>query len=372
MSWSAIVNQHRVKTLLRALRESDRLPHALLFHGPEGVGKEAAAIELARSLNCESGRWEACGFCPSCRRMHALEHPRLQLVFALPHRQGEDGAFDKFTDAEMGEVREQLRRKAADPYYRIAYPRAQEIKISSIRDIRRGSAFRSAGGGRSVVVICEADRMNQNSANALLKTLEEPGGDLLLVLCTARREALPATIVSRCQQLRFELLADDDIRAALEHDPSIDPAAIPLAVQLAAGSYARARELASGEPAFSREDVLAYVRAVVLWQPPAYMEHVRRIAALDDRADVVLFLSSVASWFRDVLAVQEGHEDAIRNTDLADAIVKFARFYTATDCPAAVAEIEAVVDLIGKNVHLPTTLIVLAQRLRRCIFKDPE
>lgn len=372
MSWSSIINQHRVKTLLRSLRESGRLPHALLFHGPEGVGKEAAAIELARSLNCESGRWEACGFCDSCRRMHTLEHPRLQLVFALPYRAGEESAYDKFTDAEMEEVRAQIRRKAADPYYRIAYPRAQEIKINSIRDIRRETSFRAAVTGRTVVVVCEADRLNQSSANALLKTLEEPSGDVLLILCTAHRDTLPLTIVSRCQQLRFDLVSDADIRAALERDTDIDPAAIPLAVQLADGSFARARDLAAGDPPFERQDVLGFIRAVVLWQPPAFMEHVRRITAFDDKADVILFLSSVASWFRDVLAVQEGRADVIRNADLGEAIGKFSRFYEAVDCAGAIAQIDAVVDLIRKNVHLQTALIVLAQRLRRCIFQDPE
>jgi DNA polymerase III subunit delta' len=372
MSWSSVVNQQRVKTLLRSLRESGRLPHALLFHGPEGVGKEAAALALARSLNCESGRWEPCGFCADCRRLHTLEHPHLHLIFALPSKEREDSAYDKFTDAEMEEVRAQIRMKAEDPYHRISIPRAAGIKIASIRDIRHQASMRAEGAGRHVVVICEAERMNTNAANALLKTLEEPGGDLLLILCTAHRDQLPPTIVSRCQQVRFDPLSEADIRTALARETDIPADRIDLAAQLANGSYTRALELAAGAAPFERQDILTYIRAVVAWRPVTLMEHIRRIASFDDRNDVELFLASVASWFRDVLACAEGRPDAIRNTDLKEAIQNFTRFYTDVRCDEALRAIDDIIDRIRKNVHLHTALIVLSQRLRRCIIPSGE
>jgi DNA polymerase III subunit delta' len=369
MSWSTIVGQQRVIRLLRGLYESERLPHAFLFHGAPGVGKEAVAIELARVLNCESGRWEVCGLCPSCKLMHKLRHPRLKLIFALPSRDvdRDESPLEKMNDDEIVEVNEEIEEKAANPYYHISVPKGAQIVIGSIRDLRHEAAFRSTGRGRTVVVICDAEKMNQSASNALLKTLEEPTGDLLLILCTARREALLPTIISRCQQVRFDLLSDQEIRAALEREGLGNAESLPLAVQLAAGNYAMARELVDSEFMVKREEILSYLRAVVRAHPHDIMERLKVFFGKDDRRALLLFLAGIESWFRDVLAVQSGSEDLIRNADLKESLVKFAHHYRQTDCAAAISHVEFAVEMIQKNVHLATALIVLSQRLRRCI-----
>jgi DNA polymerase III subunit delta' len=369
MSWSSIVGQQRVVRLLRTLHESERLPHAFLFHGPPGVGKEAIAIELARVLNCESGRWEVCGLCRSCKMMHKLRHPHLKLVFALPSRDSDPdrSPFEKLSDAEIAEVNEEIDEKAANPYHHITLSKGSQIIIGSIRDLRHEAAFRATGHGRTVVVVCDAERMNNNAANALLKTLEEPTGDMLLILCTSKRDALLPTIISRCQQVRFDMLSDQEIRRALERDHAGVPDAVSLAVQLSAGNYSMARELVESGAAFKRDEVLQYLRAVVKADPIEIMSRLKDFTGRDDRRALLLFLGGVESWFRDVLAVQIGNPGLIRNADLRESLEKFARHYRNTDCAAAVAHVEYIVDLIQKNVHLVTALIVLSQRLRRCI-----
>lgn len=364
---SDIVGQQRVLALLKTLFERGRLPHALLFHGPDGSGKEAVAIELARSLNCERGTWEACGACASCEKMRTLQHPRFHLVFPMPSKDDESTAIDKFKDDELAEYREQIESKAANPYHRLAMAKAQGIKISSIRDIRHASAFRAGAGGRTVVLICEADRMNANAANALLKTLEEPTGDLLLVLSTAKRDALLPTIVSRCQQLRFDPLATPDIEAALQRVPEADPDRIPVAARLAAGSYRLALELATDTGLIDRTELRTFLLAVVRNDPVELMQRISKFGAREDRRALLAFLAGLAGWFRDVLAVQAGFREGIINSDLEESIVKFTSHYDATNAGEAIAAIEDVVEMLQKNVHVTTLLIVLAQRLRRAI-----
>ncbi len=368
---SDIVGQQRVLALLKTLFERGRLPHALLLYGPEGSGKEAVAIELARALNCERGTWEACGACESCVRMRTLQHPRFHLVFPMPSKEDESTAIDKFKEDELAEYREQIELKAANPYHRIAMAKAQGIKISSIRDIRHASAFRAGGGGRTVVLICEADRMNTNAANALLKTLEEPTGDLLLVLSTAKRDALLPTIVSRCQQVRFDPLTATDIEAALQQVPDADPARIPVAARLSAGNYRLALELATDTALIDRAELRMFLVAVVRNDPVELMQKISKFGARDDRRALLTFLAGLEGWFRDVLAVQVGHREGIINTDLEESIVKFAQHYTGTDAAEAIDAIEDVIDRLQKNVHVTTLLIVLAQRLRRAIHPRP-
>ena len=90
MNWTAVIGQERAKQTLYSAIRTQRLPHALLFHGPQGVGKDAMAIELARALHCERSIENPCRICDSCLRMHSLQHPELHLVFALPVGTNED------------------------------------------------------------------------------------------------------------------------------------------------------------------------------------------------------------------------------------------------------------------------------------------
>lgn len=371
MSWDRIVGQKRVQQLLQRMHEHDRIPHALLFHGQEGSGKDAVALEFARVLNCERGGWNPCGSCQSCRAMDMLQHPRVKLVFALPSKKDEESDIDKLSEEELDAVQEQIAEKADNPYHRIHVNKATDIKISSIRAIRKEAAFRATGGGRTVVVISEADRMNRAAANALLKTLEEPGGDLLLILTTARKDALLPTIVSRCQLVRFDILDEADIRDQLHREPEVHREAVETAAHLAAGNYRVALELAREDGLINREAVLEYIRSVVLNNPVKLMDNIQEILGREDRQTLSRFLASVGSWFRDVLAVREG-VDKLMNSDLEDALRRFSEHYPDTRCSQAIDEIERSIALIQKNVHLTTMMIVLSQRLRTYIVTPAD
>ena len=370
MSWDTVIGQQRIKNQLRSMFESGRIPHAMLFHGPEGVGKDAAALMFARALNCSEGGFDPCGRCQSCLTMKTLRHPRLKLVFSMPSKDDESTAVDKFTEDEIEEMNGQIEAKAENPYHHISMAKAAGIKISSVRDIRREAAFRSEQHGRTVVVVSEADRMNTSAANALLKTLEEPTGDLLLILTSARKDSLLPTIISRCQLLRFDMLRDAEILEALLRHPDIDPEDARAAAQLSGGSYGLALQLAREGGLIKREEVLAYLRAVMTYNPNKLIERIQAILAQDDRQTLIRFLVAVAGWFRDVLAVQSGAAERLLSADFREPITKFAEHYPDADCSRAVDEIERCIELVGKNVHLTNLMIVLSQRLRRCITQN--
>ena len=86
MAWDKIIGQERVKRILHAAFTTNRLSHAFLFYGLEGVGKDAAAIELARTLNCTQGEWNACGVCNNCLMIDKLQHPNVKIIFPLPNK----------------------------------------------------------------------------------------------------------------------------------------------------------------------------------------------------------------------------------------------------------------------------------------------
>ncbi len=153
---------------LQECRTDDRLPHALLLAGPGGVGKALFARELAEALLCTSPRSDgrACGACRACRLINAGSHPDL---------------------------------------FRLEPVEGRAIPVEGVRALREVLALRSQYGGWRIAWIAAAERMTSAAANALLKTLEEPGPQSLLLLVSDRPDLLPATVRSRCQRLALPI-----------------------------------------------------------------------------------------------------------------------------------------------------------------------
>ncbi len=160
---------------IKQLIKSDRLPHALFLHGNQGLGKSDFAVSLANALLCKqpTADLQACGSCPACKLLAANTHPDLYYLKPVP--------------AE--------KTKSKKP--------ALNIRIDDIRELCNKLNQTSQYGGYRVAIIEQADQLTPSAANSLLKTLEEPGNDVLMILTSARSHRLPVTIRSRCQLMRF-------------------------------------------------------------------------------------------------------------------------------------------------------------------------
>ena len=178
---------------LQARRARGALPHALLVCGPEGLGKRAFAERFVRGLLClEPVDGEACGHCRSCALLAAGTHPdRVTLSYGLR----KDGV------------------------------QRSGIVIDQIRELSARLAMSSQFGGWQVATIDPADALNGAAANALLKTLEEPAAQTMLVLVADAPWRLPQTIRSRCQRIEFHLPAADQALAWLQAQGIPDAAA---------------------------------------------------------------------------------------------------------------------------------------------------
>lgn len=199
MSWSSIIGQYRVKNILQRAIAEGRIAHAYCFWGPEGIGKDALALEFAKTLNCEQplirdGMAEACDTCKSCVQAAVIQHPNIQLVFSLPAAKSDDGKsvspILKLSDDQIRLIQEQLKLKAEDPYHNITIPNATQIRIAAVRDVKKNISMSATQRGRRFVIISEADAMNQEAANAFLKTLEEPNANVTIILTTSRRDQI--------------------------------------------------------------------------------------------------------------------------------------------------------------------------------------
>jgi len=369
MTWQRVIGQERVKQILLSALRNDRLPHAYLFVGNDGVGKDAMALELARVLHCEKGGEEACAQCPSCVKVNSMQHPDVKFVVALPVGKGEksdDSPLEKLSAAEIQLVREQFRLKAENPYHRITIPKASIIKINSIRDIRRESALSTYSRRRRVIIISRAEEMGDAAANTLLKTLEEPSGNTMLILTTSHRDALLSTIISRSQAVQFDPLKEHEIREALIERNAVQSAQAALVARLAHGSYTKALELLQDDVAAQRQQVVAFVRAALGTNVVGVTEAVEELCASKDRDVLVRFLNLMLMWFRDAMVLLQGGE--VINLDQEDDIKKFIAKFSRADLIRMLADIERAIFLIERNVYINLVMLQLAVQMRRNIL----
>lgn len=172
MPLADLLGQDLAQERLSSIVKSGRLPPALLFVGPQGVGKASAALFFAEALSCpENQGGDACGHCPSCIQVRRQLYPDLLLV----------------------------------------EPEKRQIKIDQIRQLQEFISFTPVVGERRIVIIKDAHLLNQIAANALLKTLEEPTATASFILLSHRHNLLPATVLSRCLVLPFVSLSGPTI-----------------------------------------------------------------------------------------------------------------------------------------------------------------
>jgi len=377
MSWDSIIGQRRAKNILRAALASGRIPHAWLFTGAEGVGKDAVAIETARVLRCEhpeANGAAACGTCRGCQTAGVLQNANVKFVFALPTGKGEDSRSDspllKLSDSEITQIKEQIALKGTDPYHNITIPRASQIKISSVREVKRDIAFVAAESGWRVVIISEAHLMGEEAANAFLKTLEEPAPHTLLILTSSSRERLLPTILSRCQEIRFDLLTDEEIAGGLMERQRVDRTRAQLLAKLAEGSYSRAVELADGDLNQLRFDVVSFLRTTLRRSPVALHAEIERLTSGGDRVAIERMLTLLALWLRDVYVYRlTRREEMVVNQDQMKDIQSFDTKFAGASIDRLIAGVERSIRAIRSNAQIPLVFTVLALRMEEICFQ---
>lgn len=203
MQFSDILAQPVAVRQLQTALTHNKLSHCYVFSGPDGVGKYRTALTLAAALLCTHATDKPCGVCDACRQVQGGTHPDLMVL----------------------------------------HPDGATIRIEQVRALQKRLSRNAYSGGYTVVIIDDAAQLSIAAANAFLKTLEEPFDAVLFILVTAAPEQLPATILSRAQQIRFQPLPAAAIQQMIARYDTGDPARQALAVHLAAGSAGEALRL---------------------------------------------------------------------------------------------------------------------------------
>ncbi|MBF0425155.1 MAG: DNA polymerase III subunit delta' [Magnetococcales bacterium] len=264
-AWNdAIVGQEEGVARLSGLLTSGRLPHALLFSGPTGVGKATTARALVAALFCtrlgdaSNHPGSGCGHCRPCLKIAGEQHPDWVQITLQPDK--------------------------------------TRIAVEQIRDLRAFLTLTPLEARLKVALIDDAALMNEAAANALLKTLEEPPPASSLILCTSRPGILPPTIRSRCQQIRFFPLRPEALRQVAQRKfPDLDADTLSTAVELAAGSVGLLHRLCGGDLREWHAHFLADMERL----PHARLADLSTLAAYwSDRERFAFVQTFLMAWFQ--------------------------------------------------------------------------
>ena len=379
MPWNRLVGQERPIDVLSRALASGRLASTYLFHGPSGVGTLPAALAFAQALQCERrGRpggpeGDACGTCLACTKAARLIHPDVHLY--LPFPRVSKGA-DK--DERPADYSDRLRRLAEDPYAPVDYRQRASLdsegagnkqvehrKTPVDQFFRHDMTFVPAEGRHVVGILTDADRVRTEAANSLLKLLEEPGPDVVLVLTAERVENVLPTILSRCQRVRFDPLPANAIEAALVERAGVEAGRAAFVARMADGSYTRALELLGSETLGEhRALALDFVRQAYVGRPDLLAPLIQTASGLG-RESLKGWLGLVTAWVRDlVLARAAGADARLVNVDQAEAVGKFVAALPEADLGAMVALVAEAAEAVEGNANATLVLTNLAFGLR--------
>ncbi len=337
MPFADLTGHEQPISLLQATLRNGRLAHAYLFYGETRIGKLMTAVRLAQALNCEqpsqAEAQDSCGRCRSCLQIAARTHPDYFVIEPDPN--------------------------AATP----------QIKIQQVREIEQQFVYRPLIGERKICLIDDADRLTIGAANALLKTLEEPPGHSLFILVTSRPQALPITIRSRCQALRFTTPTRTQVEAALILKREIPPADARFLAVFTDGRIGEALTVNVADVRARQQECLTLVKPESLTSSATLLSAAESLTKMDRGEETLVWLTR---WIRDLVIVMvDGDQDQILHLDQLADLRRYAQRADIDALLTILNDIERTEQQATRHLNMQMTLETTFLRLREALGLVP-
>lgn len=326
--WNKILGHEFPKGFLRSSLVKGRVGHAYAFVGPKGVGKATTALVFAQALLCDAATepGEPCGACRTCGRIERGAHPDVHTL----------------------------------------RPEGASIGIEQVRALQNVLSLKPYEAARKVAIIDDAETMTVASQNSLLKVLEEPPGDTVIIVVATNVSALLPTIRSRCQTLRFQPNALSDVVGRLE-EQGVPQDRARLIAAIAEGRIGVALEMAVGDVVALRDRVATWIDELA--PGGAGLRSVIRIgqALEDEKERVGDYLNLMFLWLRDLVLLKEGAGEAIANQDAKDRLERQAARMGVNEIATAMRAVDRAVGALRNHANLRLTLDVMLTDVQRSL-----
>jgi len=324
MSFKNVIDQKEAVNILKEELKDDRINHAYLFYGKEGIGKRTLAVEFARALLCEERENDSCNSCNTCRRIDHGNHPDLKII--------EGNA------------------------------KTKNLKIDQIREMQKEIAYKPYESNHKIYIIDGAENMTNQAANSLLKTLEDPPSYAIIILISEELNKLLPTVISRCQNLRFSNISRGKIEKFLD-EKNITKEKKELIIGLARGSIGKAEELSENNEFLNkRKNIYDFLKKI---------NNVSKVDIFSEVNDWIKLLKEdfplfdlLSAWYRDIIIYKRGNQEQIVNYDYKENILKEAEKYNLNQLLAIIELIEIHESYIERNAFKDLSLQVLLLKIR--------
>ncbi|GAB4296995.1 MAG: AAA family ATPase [Ignavibacteriaceae bacterium] len=347
---NSVPGQESARSVLSNLLLADKIPHALLFTGIEGCGKEYAALRFILQLNAAAYH--------DIRQLESkitsFSEPFVKYIFPLPRGRNEtdeSGPYEKLNSDEMEIIKTEILKKGKNPYYQMMIPKANNIKINSIRDIKKFLSMNYDDIKYRVVLISKAHLMNETAQNALLKNLEEPPEGVIFILVTHLPEQLRETIRSRCWVVNFHPLKPEILKKILISDFGVSEKDAGLVVPFAAGSVQTALGLLNENIEALIDKTIHILRYSFGKKYNLALNEMNDLYENKDTVQFKLLINLILIWFNDLQKYSTGLTDFAFETE-KQTLEKFYSKFPKVDLKGIIFRLDKLSSLIQNNIAL--------------------
>lgn len=350
-NWNGIYGHKNNREVLDRIIASSNIPHAFLFIGKQGVGKDYFALHLAQSINRKFTLGE--------EQSHVLNgianltEPYIKFIFALPRGKNETDEstpYEKLNPDDLDEVKKEIKKKILNPYQRIQIGKANAIKVSSIRDINKFLSLQFEQSFYRFVLISDAHLMNETSQNALLKNLEEPPEKVIFILTTPYPELLRETIKSRCWALYFSPLTVDDITQILVEYFQVDKSLANEVAVFADGSVTTANQLIEHDFRMLKDRTISFLRYSLGKKFHSAYQEITDVLTDGDTSTFRLFIQMIITWLNDLQRFRTSNVDFFYS-DYRETLEKFNKKFPNSNIHDAVYKLDYLSSLVQNNIN---------------------
>jgi DNA polymerase III subunit delta' len=363
MGFSEFLGNERLVAALRGALRSQRVPHALLFTGPRGVGKFTLARMFAQAANCERLSDDFCGECDTCKRVSLLADAQKLIDQGLAERGESADAATVERIPLILQSHPDVWAVVPDPV-RLKTPVARPMmRIGQLRAVQRAAYFQPMGR-RRVFILDGAETMSWNVANVFLKILEEPPGSATLILTAPSPHVLLPTIVSRCLQFHFAPLPQAEVETVLQQKTDRNSADRKLAAQLAEGSPGLAMEMDVERTVQRRRDALRILERTARAEGFAHLFADTSALAKDRDSSFEQQLQVFYSLLGDLLELTSGaKQPVLRNAHLSKELESLGKMVDSEWVMRAIAGFDELHSGLRRNLNRQLGLDALAASL---------
>jgi DNA polymerase III delta' subunit len=313
MAFDDALGNNRTKKILKKSLQKNRIPNSLLFYGPEGVGKRDAALVLAKAMNCLKNKGDSCDVCASCRAIEKGNFPDVMILF----------------------------------------PEKNVLKIEQMRALKQTAYLKPMVGRKRIFIIDQAEKMNDEAGNSLLKILEEPPAFTHIILITHNPYLILPTIKSRCQDLGFSQISKQDIKKVLVERGQEEEKARVISL-LVRGNLKQAMNLDWEEVQSLREKAWQFFEVVLRGKGAASFVKdyaFRRRESIE--GEFVQLLEILSSFCRDLLLIKSSeNKSLLMNPDYENALLEAEPRISLGQVLEFLVKIDSALYALERNVNV--------------------